>query len=309
LSQVQPGYDQVPADDRDHMVSYGCRVPFPHPAPRVVAVVGPTAAGKSALSLALAHELGGEVVNAVSMQLYRGMDIGTAKPKRPYRLVDICDPSESYNAGRFVRDARKCLEECPRPLFVGGTGLYYKTFAYGLFEGPEADPALREELVAIGAPKLHEELRRVDPKAAQKIHPNDLKRLVRAVEVFRKTGEPISSKHTHFEGKPTIDADVFAFRREDIKERIAARTKRMIAAGLVDEVKALLTKPWSKEGRRAVGYREVIDYLAGDVDAAEMERLINRNTNTLARHQVMWIKRFPEVTWVQDADDILKRLS
>ena len=276
---------------------------------RPIFILGQTASGKHAAAEAVADRLGAQLISIDSMKVYRGMDIGTAKPKRPYRLVDICDPSESYNAGRFVRDARKCLEECPRPLFVGGTGLYYKTFAYGLFEGPEADPALREELVAIGAPKLHEELQRVDPKAAQKIHPNDLKRLVRAVEVYRKTGEPISSKHTHFEGKPTLEADVFAIRREDIKERIAARTKRMIAAGLVDEVKALRTKPWSKEGRRAVGYREVLDYLEGEVDAAEMERLINRNTNTLARHQVMWIKRFPEVTWVQGADDILKRLS
>ena len=276
---------------------------------RPIFILGQTASGKHAAAEVVADRLGAQLISIDSMKVYRGMDIGTAKPQRPYRLVDICDPSESYNAGRFVRDARKCLEDCPRPLFVGGTGLYYKTFAYGLFEGPEADPVLREELVAIGAPKLHEELQRVDPKAAQKIHPNDLKRLVRAVEVFRKTGEPISSKHTHFEGKTTIDADVFGFRREDIKDRIAARTKRMIAAGLVDEVKALLTKPWSKEGRRAVGYREVIDHLAGEFDAAEMERLINRNTNTLARHQVMWIKRFPEVTWVQDADDILKRLS
>jgi tRNA dimethylallyltransferase len=223
--------------------------------------------------------------------------------------VDICDPSESYNAGRFVRDAKKCLEECPRPLFVGGTALYYKTFAYGIFEGPEADPALREELVAIGAPKLHAELQKVDPKAASKIHPNDLKRLVRAVEVYRKTGEPISARHTHFDAGRTLEADVFGFRREDIKDRIAARTKKMLKAGLVDEVRSLLARPWGKEGRRAVGYREVIDHLEGKVDADEMERLINRNTNHLARHQIMWFKRFPEVTWVQGADDILQRLS
>jgi len=257
----------------------------------------------------VADRLGAQLISIDSMKVYRGMDIGTAKPKRSYRLVDVWDPSESYNAGRFVRDARSCLQECPRPLFVGGTALYYKTFAYGLFEGPEADPALREELVAIGAPALHDELRRVDPKAASKIHPNDLKRLVRAVEVFRKTGEPISSKHTHFDAAPTLEADVFGFRREDIKERIAARTKRMLRDGLVEEVRGLLARPWSKEGRRAVGYREVIDFLEGRVDAAEMERLINRNTNTLARHQGMWFKRFPEVQWVGDADEILLRLS
>ena len=276
---------------------------------RPIFILGQTASGKHAAAEAVADRLGAQLISVDSMKVYRGMDIGTAKPKRPYRLVDICDPSESYNAGRFVRDARRCLEECPRPLFVGGTAMYYKTLAYGLFEGPEADPALREELVAIGAPKLHEELQRVDPKAASKIHPNDLKRLVRAVEVFRKTGEPISARHTHFDAARTLEADVFGFRREDIKERIAARTKRMLKAGLVDEVRELVKRPWSKEGRRAVGYREVLSHLEGDVDAAEMERLINRNTNNLARHQVMWFKRFPEVTWVQDADDILRRLS
>jgi tRNA dimethylallyltransferase len=276
---------------------------------RPIFILGQTASGKHAAAEAVADRLGAQLISIDSMKVYRGMDIGTAKPKRPYGLVDICDPSESYNAGRFVRDGRKCLEECPRPLFVGGTALYYKTFAYGIFEGPQADPALREELVAIGAPKLHAELQKVDPKAASKIHPNDLKRLVRAVEVYRKTGEPISARHTHFDAGRTLEADVFGFRREDIKDRIAARTKKMLRAGLVDEVKALLARPWSKEGRRAVGYREVIDHLEGKVDAEEMERLINRNTNHLARHQVMWFKRFPEVTWVQDADDILRQLS
>jgi tRNA dimethylallyltransferase len=276
---------------------------------RPIFILGQTASGKHAAAEIVADRLRAELVSIDSMKVYRGMDIGTAKPKRPYRLVDICDPSESYNAGRFVRDARKCLEDCPRPLFVGGTALYYKTLAYGIFEGPEADPALREELVAIGGPKLHAELQKVDPRAASRIHPNDLKRLVRAVEVYRKTGEPISARHTHFDGERTLEAEVFGFRRADIKERIAARTAKMLKEGLVDEVKELLKRPWSKEGRRAVGYREVIDHLEGKVDALEMERLINRNTNNLARHQIMWFKRFPEVTWVQDADDILQRLS
>ena len=276
---------------------------------RPLFILGQTASGKHAAAEAVADRLGAQLISIDSMKVYRGMDIGTAKPKRPHRLVDVCDPSESYNAGRFVRDARQCLQDCPRPLFVGGTALYYKTFAYGLFEGPEADPVLREELTALGAAKLHEELVRVDPKAALKIHPNDLKRLVRAVEVFRKTGEPISSKHTHFAGAPTLQADVFGFRREDIKDRIAARTRRMLKDGLVDEVRRLLGRPWGKEGRLAVGYREVIEFLEGKVDAAEMERLINRNTNNLARHQVMWLKRFPEVQWVKDADEILARLS
>jgi tRNA dimethylallyltransferase len=274
---------------------------------RPVFILGQTASGKHEAAMAVADRLGGDLVSIDSMKVYRGMDIGTAKPRRPHRLMDICDPSESYNAGRFVRDARAALAEAVRPVFVGGTLLYYKALAYGLFEGPEADPALREELVAAGAPALHAELSRVDPVAAGKIHPHDLKRLVRAVEVFRKTGEPISSKHVHF-GTRTLEGDVFAFRRDDLPERIARRTKKMLQAGLVEEVRSLLARPWGPEGRRAVGYREVVDFLEGRVDAAEMERLVNRNTHRLARHQRMWLQRLPEVVWVKDADDILRRL-
>lgn len=274
---------------------------------RPIFILGQTASGKHEAAIRVADRLDGQLASIDSMKVYRGMDIGTAKPKRPHRLMDVCDPAESYNAGRFVRDARALLAECPRPVFVGGTILYYKTLAYGLFEGPEADPALREELVAAGAPALHAELTRVDPLAAGRIHPHDLKRLVRAVEVFRKTGEPISGKQVHF-GARTLQGDVFAFRRDDLQDRIARRTRKMLEAGLVEEVRALLKNPWGKEGRRAVGYREVVDFLEGRADAAEMERLINRNTNRLARHQRMWLQRLPEVVWVKDADDILRRL-
>ena len=276
---------------------------------RPIFILGQTSSGKHEAAESLADRLGATLLSIDSMKVYRGMDIGTAKPRRPYRLVDLCDASESYNAGRFVRDARASMADCDRPLFVGGTALYYKALVYGMFEGPEADPALREELVALGAPALHAELRRVDPPAAAKIHPNDLKRLVRAVEVFRKTGEPISSKHTHFDAKPSLEADVFVLHRENLKERIAARTKRMLRDGLVDEVKRLLGRPWGREGRLAVGYREVIAFLEGEHDEAEMERLINRNTNTLARHQRMWFKRFSEARWVSSVEEICAALA
>jgi tRNA dimethylallyltransferase len=283
-------------------------MPYNAPVAKPVFLLGQTGSGKHEAAERAADRAGCTLVSIDSMKVYRGMDIGTAKPKRPYRLVDICGPEESYNAGRFVRDARKILEEVERPLFVGGTILYYKTLAYGLFEGPEADPRLREELVAAGAPALHAELVKVDPPAAAKIHPNDLKRLVRAVEVFRLTGEPISSKHVHF-GTRTLDADVYAFRSADLRERIERRTKRMIAAGLVDEVRRLLQAPWGKEGRRAVGYREVVDHLEGRCDAVEMERLINRNTWNLARHQRMWMQRLPEIVWLDRPEDLCSRLS
>lgn len=275
---------------------------------RPLIILGQTASGKHEAAEATADRLGADLISIDSMKVYRGMDVGTAKPRRPYRLVDICDPAESYSAGRFVRDARAAMSSGRRPLLVGGTALYYKTLAYGLFEGPEADPALREELTAIGAPGLHEELQRVDPPAAARIHPNDLKRLVRAVEVYRKTGVPISARQRQF-GTRTLEADVFGIRRDDLKDRIAARTKRMLAAGLVDEVRRLLERPWGKEGRLAVGYREVIGHLEGRYDLAETERLINRNTSNLARHQMMWFKRFQEVLWVSGPEEILAQVS
>ena len=274
---------------------------------RPVFILGQTASGKHSAAEAVADRLDAQLISIDSMKVYRGMDIGTAKPARPHRLVDICDPSESYNAGRFVRDARAVMEECDRPLFVGGTALYYKTLAYGIFDGPPAARELREELSAMGAPRLHEELSRVDPPAAAKIHPNDLKRLVRAIEVFRKTGEPISARQTHF-GERTLQADVFGFRREDLRDRIAARTKRMLGAGLVEEVKGLLDRPWGKEARRAVGYREIVGHLEGRYDLAETERLINRNTHNLARHQITWFKRMPEIHWVSGFEEIFSTL-
>ncbi len=276
---------------------------------RPVFILGQTASGKHEAAEVVADRLGAELISVDSMKVYRGMDIGTAKPRRFHHLVDVCDPAESYNAGRFVRDARGLLGRLARrPLFVGGTALYYKTLVCGIFEGPEADPGLRRELAEMGGPRLHAELDRVDPAAAARIHPNDLKRLVRAVEVYRKTGVPISSRQTQFDRR-TLDADVFGVRREDLKERIAARTKRMLEAGLVDEVKGLLAKPWGPEGRLAVGYREVIGFLEGRHDLAETERLINRNTFNLARHQMMWFRRFEEVRWVASAEEICARLS
>src|SRR5262245_27575470 len=142
---------------------------------RPIFILGQTSSGKHEAAEILADRIEATLLSIDSMKVNRGMDIGTAKPERPYRLVDLCDPSVSYNAGRCVRDARREMAEVERPLFVGGTALYYKALVYGIFEGPEADPRLREELVALGAPALHAELRKVDPPAAAKIHPNDLK--------------------------------------------------------------------------------------------------------------------------------------
>ncbi|HKS17416.1 MAG TPA: tRNA (adenosine(37)-N6)-dimethylallyltransferase MiaA, partial [Planctomycetota bacterium] len=221
------------------------------------------------------------------------------------RRIDICDPSETYSAGRFVSDATAARREIEargkRALFVGGTSLYYKAYRYGMFEGPPADPVLRDELIAEGAPALHSELSRVDPAAAKRIHPNDLKRLVRAVEVFRKTGEPISASQTQFV-RPKVEAKVFILRSADLASRVERRVRRMIEAGLVDEVRALLAKPWSKEGRAAVGYREIVDHLEGRCSLEEAEKEIVRDTMRFTRRQATWFKTFTDATWVDAAD-------
>lgn len=274
-------------------------------------LLGPTASGKHEAALLVAAKLGAEIVSVDSMKVYRRMDIGTAKPtpamlaRVRHHLVDICDPAESYNAGRFVRDARAAAADIAsrgkRALFVGGTSLYYKAYVYGLFEGPAADPALRAELLAEDPEALHAELRRVDPAAAARIHPNDSKRLVRAIEVWRLTGVPISARQTHF-ARPSIEAPVVILRRDGLADRIARRVRRMFQQGLVEEVRGLLTAPWGREGRRAVGYREVVDHLEGRSTAAEAEALIVRDTNRFARRQAQWFRGFKEGVW-EDADD------
>jgi tRNA dimethylallyltransferase len=278
-----------------------------------VFLLGPTASGKHEIAILLAGKLGAEIISVDSMKVYRGMDIGTAKPgpdqlaRVPHHVIDICDPSETYSAGRFVRDAaeaRRGIEaRGKRALFVGGTSLYYKAYRYGMFEGPPADPMLRDELIAEGPAALHVELSRVDPAAAKRIHPNDLKRLVRAVEVFRKTGEPISARQSQFD-RPKGEARVFILRRPDLAPRVESRVRRMIDEGLVDEVRRLLAKPWSKEGRAAVGYREIVDHLEGRCSLEEARQAIVRDTLRFTRRQATWFKTFADATWIDASEPL-----
>jgi tRNA dimethylallyltransferase len=271
-----------------------------------VFLLGPTASGKHEASLIVAKALAAEIISVDSMKVYRGMDIGTAKPDSEtlaalkHHLVDICDPSDVYSAGRFVTDARAAQADVEsrgkRPFFVGGTSMYYKTYVYGMLQGPSADPALREELNAMGGAQLHEELKRVDPASAERIHPNDLKRLVRAVEVFRLTETPISAMQTHFDS-PTIDGITICLRRdkEELEKRVKDRVRRMVSLGLVDEVRRLHANPaWSKEGRAAIGYREIIAVIEKRNDLRSAEREILRNTMQFAKRQMQWFRSFNE---------------
>jgi tRNA dimethylallyltransferase len=296
--------------------------------PTVVAVVGPTATGKSDLGLALAERLDGEVVNTDAMQLYRGMDIGTAKPpiaeraRVPHHLIDLVDPDEAYSVGRWRADAIRAVDEILEgkkvPLLVGGTMLYYRALTRGLAELPSADVELRAELDASAArrgwPSLHAELAKVDPEAAQRIRPNDAQRIQRALEVWRLTGEPLSKIQRLADQPPPFALKAFALvpERAALHARIAGRFEAMLAAGLVDEVKALKSRFALHPGlpsMRAVGYRQVWEFLEGRFGEAELHERGVAATRQLAKRQLTWLRSFPDVETIEpDAAALGKRI-
>lgn len=275
----------------------------------------------------MAGGMGAEIISADSMQVYRGMDIGTAKPtpevraRVPHHLIDIVEPSESYSVGCFVRDALDAITDIEgrgrRHLVVGGTGLYIKVLREGLFSGPGADWALREELIAVaeerGSAYLHDVLREVDPESAARIHPGDLRRIVRALEVYRKTGHTISALQQEW-GRDGDDSILIVLYRskDDLYQRIEERVDRMLEQGLVQEVERLLRLPGGlgKQAREALGYREVIAYLEGKLSAEEMLSSIKQNTRRFAKRQMTWFRSFPSVHWlVVDKDEGVESIS
>ena len=296
-------------------MSYRCSVPFlSHP--RVIAVVGPTAAGKSALSLELARELGGEVVNADSMQLYRGMDIGTAKLTTgerlgiPHHVLDIWSVSEPASVAEYQRLARAAIDDIAArgkvPLLVGGSGLYVRA-VLDEFEFPGTEPEVRARLeaeLAAGAP-LHERLRERDPEAAAKILPSNGRRIVRALEVIEMTGRPFAASLP--DPKPYYDAVQIAVDRDDLDERIALRVDLMWAAGLLDEVRALAGQGL-RDGRtasRALGYQQALAELDGEMTGAEARDETTRATRRFVRRQRSWFRRDPRITWMDGASPTL----
>ncbi len=289
---------------------------------KLLVILGCTASGKGSLGRELARRLGGRIVSVDSMKVYRRMDIGTAKPPAdalaeiPHYCVDVVEPSEAYSVARFVEDADAGIAQTRAagavPLAVGGTSLYLKALIEGLFEGPSAVPELRAELSerieVEGAPALHGELARVDPDAAGRIHPNDAKRIIRGLEVYRATGVPISEHQRQWEaGRSRHHCRLIGLRRsrEDQSRRINVRAKRMIDAGLRDEVAALLAEPagLSDQAAQAVGYAEMIDHLQGRCTLDEALERIKINTRRLAKKQRTWHRRFAGVEWIDLASD------
>ena len=296
-------------------MSYGCSVPF-HPHPRVIAVVGPTAAGKSALSLDLARDLGGEVVNADSMQLYRGMDIGTAKltvTERcgvPHHVLDIWDVTQPASVAEYQSLARAAVDDIAArgrvPLLVGGSGLYVRAVLED-FAFPGTDPDLRARLeaeLAAGEP-LHERLRALDPAAAAKILPSNGRRIVRALEVIEMTGRPFVA--TLPGPTPVYDSVQIAVDRADLDDRIAARVDMMWAAGLLDEVRELAGHGLraGRTASRALGYQQALAELDGELTAAEARAETTRATRRFVRRQRSWFRRDPQVTWLDGASPTL----
>jgi len=291
-------------------------------ATKLTFLLGCTASGKASVGRELARRTGGEILSIDSMKVYRRMDIGTAKPPLsvrkviPHHLIDVVDPSEEFSVARYVSLAEKAIGEIAargRPIFVvGGTPLYIKALSEGLFEGPGANQEIRAKLGAIadrdGSRALHERLEKVDPVSALRIHPNDLRRIVRALEVYELTGSAISTLQAQWDRQRTRhDCTFIGLRREkeDASHRINHRVRKMIEDGLVDEVRALLAErfPLSNAARQALGYAEIIAHLRGEVTLADAVEMIKINTRQFAKSQRTWFKRFVGVEWMDLAYD------
>lgn len=284
--------------------------------PKFVAIIGPTATGKSAIALRLAQRFKGEIISADSMQVYRGMDVGTAKPSIeerrivPHHLIDILNPDQDYSAALFRQQADKTIQELDKrknPIFVvGGTGLYLKALTRGLFRGPAGDPglrlALRREAEAGGSELLHRKLQNLDPGAAARIHPQDKFRLIRALEVYAQSNKPISNfqKEHGFKEDPyeVLQIGLDCERRE-LYRRIEFRVERMMEYGWVDEVRSLLDAGYHPDLKtmQSLGYKHIVSYLLGKIEIRDAVLLIKRDTRRYAKRQITWFKADPGIAW------------
>jgi tRNA dimethylallyltransferase len=285
-------------------------------------LAGPTASGKSEAGVELARRINAEVVSLDSMSLYRGMDIGTAKPSSqlrqivPHHLIDILEPHEEFSVAQYVEAAadvaREIIGRGRSPLFVGGTGLYLRSLLRGVFEGPPADPVLRsalEDEAARATPEeLHKRLQGVDPTAAARLHPHDVRRIIRALEVHAGTGRPLSE----FQQQPPLPPDqwprnVFWLSppRPWLHDRINRRVENMLEAGLLEEVRRLLAapQPMGRTARQALGYQEAIDHLQGRTSLAETVTILQTRTRQFAKRQHTWFRNLEECRPIEIAGD------
>jgi tRNA dimethylallyltransferase len=295
-------------------------------------IAGPTATGKSEIALTLAEKIGGEIISVDSMQVYRGLDIGTAKPdaatrKRiPHHLIDVCDLAEPFDAAKFVQLANRTVAEIESrkrvPVFCGGTGLYFKAFLEGIGEAPPADETLRAELEAMPLAQLLEELRERDPAAYEAIDRKNPRRVIRAIEVIHTTGKPFSSQRSSWNAQPATGSKLLLFTRSaaDLRRRIDVRVDEMFRRGLVEETRELLKHGLTdnKTAMQAIGYRQVVEYLRGDRTharvLAQTIELVKIRTRQFAKRQLTWYRRHGNCQWIElqpeeTVEEILRRLA
>ncbi len=291
---------------------------------KIITICGPTGIGKTGFAIELAEKFNGEIIGADSMQIYKYMDIGTAKPDDQERaaavhhLVDFLDPASDFDAGKFVSKADKAITDiCYRgklPIIAGGTGLYIRALLYGLFRAsPACEQTLERlafELEEKGNRHLHDRLVQCDPKAAQKIHPNDNFRLIRALEVYETTGEPISQRQQdHAFGENRYQSLTFGLTmdRTPLYDRINQRVDIMMDQGLLKEVQSLVDKGYSLDlkSMQSIGYRQMGMFMKGEVDFEEAVRLLKRDTRRYAKRQFTWFNKEPGLVWVK-SDELEK---
>lgn len=286
--------------------------------PKIIIICGPTASGKTSIAIDLAKDLNGEIISADSMQIYRYMDIGTAKPTAneqscvPHHMIDIVDPNESFDARQFAKMADEKIKELIDrdiiPFVVGGAGLYIKALVYGLFNPGPVDSKIRKRLnqkgKLHGSNFLHRKLKKCDPYAAQRIHPNDTFRIIRALEIYKMSGKPISELHHEhrFMNKPYEVLKIgLIMGRDLLYDRINKRVDEMIESGFVKEVKGLLKKGYSTElkSMQSIGYRHMNDFIEERSSWNEMVRTLKRDTRRYAKRQFTWFKADSDILWTE----------
>lgn len=284
--------------------------------PKIVVICGPTAIGKTTVAIDIAQKINGEIISADSMQIYRYMDIGTAKPtaeeriKVPHHMIDIVDPDEHFDAAQFSALARNRVREIQNrgavPYVIGGTGLYIKSLIHGLFQSRPVDPAIRERLKAeakkFGPKYLHQRLRKYDRDTAAKLHPNDAYRIIRALETVEATGKSISDYHREHKFGETpfhVLKIGLTIERDLLYDRINQRVDAMIQDGLLDEVKSLLRKGFSPDlkSMQSIGYRHMLDHLQTRLPWDECIRTMKRDTRRYAKRQLTWFNADSEIVW------------